>query len=137
MKHVPSKDKVHQLAKLIGCEYRAGRSTTAPLLRPKESGGGQGRPPSAGYLPTLSTDSDLFADIEARNLELLPDHHSELEMKRLFLLLEAPPAAVHVEDWLEGEEDAGELAGRRRNGLERPVIDRRVKRPPGSCRRVL
>ena len=136
-KHLPSKDKVHQLLKLFGCECRAGRSTAAPLLRPKESGGGQGGPPSAGCLPTFSTDCDdcdPFADIEAHNPELLPHHHDELEVKRLFPILEAPPAAVNVEDWLTSDKDMGELAGLRRDGLERPVIDRRIKRPPGSSR---
>ena len=103
-------------------------------MRPKESGGGQGGPPSAGYLPTFSTESDPFTDIEAHDLEMLPHFHSEQEMKRLFPILKAPPAAVNVEDWLEGEEDTGELAGRRRNGLGRPVTDRRVQRPPGSSR---
>ena len=57
---------------------------------------------------------------------MLPHFHSEQEMERLFPILEAPLAAVNVEDWLAGEEDMGELAERRRNGLERPVTDRRV-----------
>ena len=48
-KHVPSKDQVHQIVKLVGCEYRAGRSTAAPLMRPSETGGGQGGPLFAGY----------------------------------------------------------------------------------------
>jgi hypothetical protein len=53
----------------------------------------------------------------------------------LFPILEAPPAAVNVEDWLKVDEDMGELAGRRRDGLECPVTDRRiVVRPPGSSR---
>ena len=133
-KHLPSKDKVHQLVKLFGCECRAGRSTAAPLLRPKGTGRGQGGPPSTGYLPTFSTDCDPFADIEAHNPELLPHHHDEQEMKSLFPILEALPAAVNVEDWLRSDEDMGELAGGRQDGLERPVTDRRVKRPPGSSR---
>ena len=35
-KHLPSKDKVHSLVRLFGCEYRDGRSAAAPLLRPLE-----------------------------------------------------------------------------------------------------
>ena len=35
-KHLPSKDKVHQLVRLFGCEYRDGRASAAPLLRPME-----------------------------------------------------------------------------------------------------
>ena len=37
-KHLPSKDKVHQLVRLFNCEYREGRAESAPLLRPMESG---------------------------------------------------------------------------------------------------
>ena len=33
---LPSKGKVHSLVRLLGCEYRAGRSAAAPLLRPME-----------------------------------------------------------------------------------------------------
>ena len=90
------------------------------------------------YLPTFSTEEDNpFAHIEPHNPELLPHHHDEQEMKRLFPILEAPPAAANVEDWLKIDEDMRELAGRRRDGLERPVTDRRIVRPPGSSRRVL
>ena len=35
-KHSPSKDKVHQLVRLFGCEYRDGRAASAPLLRPMD-----------------------------------------------------------------------------------------------------
>ena len=35
-KHLPSKEKVHNLVKMFGCEYREGRSAAAPLLRPME-----------------------------------------------------------------------------------------------------
>ena len=32
-KHLPSRDKVHSLVRLFGCEYRDGRAASAPLLR--------------------------------------------------------------------------------------------------------
>ena len=32
-KHLQSREKVHQLLGLFGCEYRTGRSEAAPLLR--------------------------------------------------------------------------------------------------------
>ena len=35
-KHLPSKEKVHNLVKLFGCECRDGRSAAAPLLRPMD-----------------------------------------------------------------------------------------------------
>ena len=31
-KHLPSREKVHQLLGLFGCEYRSGRAAAAPLL---------------------------------------------------------------------------------------------------------
>ena len=38
-KHLPSRDKVYQLVRLFGCEYRDGRAASAPLLRPMEQCG--------------------------------------------------------------------------------------------------
>ena len=75
-KHLPSKDKVHQLTKLFGCEYRAGRSTAAPLLRPqKKDGGGDGGPPAAGHLPTFGV-----AEPSAHNVSILPHMHSDKDI---------------------------------------------------------
>ena len=54
-KHLPSKDKVHQLLDLFGCEYRTGRAAPAPLLRPDGSDGRQdGQPTEDDPLPTFS-----------------------------------------------------------------------------------
>ena len=87
-KYLPSKDKVRQLVKLFGCECRAGRSTAAPLLRPKESGEGQSGPLSARYLPMFSTDCHPFPDIEA--------HHPELSHTTLGTsLAEARPVSTY------------------------------------------
>ena len=79
-KHLLSKDKVQQLVRLSGCECRAGCLTAAPLLRPKDSGGGQSGPPSAGCLLIFAAESEMrdpFAGIEAHGLELLPHFHSD------------------------------------------------------------
>ena len=35
-KHLPSQEKVHNLVRLFGCEYRNGRAAAAPLLRPMD-----------------------------------------------------------------------------------------------------
>ena len=35
-KHLPSREQVHQLLKLFGCEYRSGRAASAPQLRPMD-----------------------------------------------------------------------------------------------------
>jgi hypothetical protein len=51
-KHLPSKDKIHQLTSLFGCEYRTGRAEGAPLLRPHSSDGQKvGHLPVEGLLP--------------------------------------------------------------------------------------
>ena len=42
IKHLPSREKVHQLLSLFGCEYREGRAAAAPLLRPIGSDGREG-----------------------------------------------------------------------------------------------
>ena len=49
-KHLPSGDKIHQLVKLFGCEYRAGRSEAAPLLQSQGSSGGKGGQPATGHI---------------------------------------------------------------------------------------
>ena len=41
-KHLASREKVHQLLGLFGCEYREGRAKSAPLLRPMDSNDRQG-----------------------------------------------------------------------------------------------
>ena len=40
--HLPSKDKIHQMTALFGCECREGRAETAPPLRPNAAHGQQG-----------------------------------------------------------------------------------------------
>ena len=93
-KHLPSMVKIHQLVKLFGCEYRAGRSTAAPLLRPQATGGGKGGRPATAHLPTFSAEEG-----EAHDMNVLPHLHSDEDMAKLFPILDAPPAAVNVEDW--------------------------------------
>ena len=45
IKNHPSKDKVQQLVKLIGCECKMGRSAALLLLRPHNYGEGKGGHP--------------------------------------------------------------------------------------------
>ena len=66
--------------------------------------------------------------------EFHPHHHDDEEITLLFQILKAPTAAVNVEDWLKSDEDMVEVAGRRRDGLERQAIDRSMKRQLGSSR---
>ena len=37
-KHLPSRDKISQLVKLMGCDFRAGRAETAPQMRRTHTG---------------------------------------------------------------------------------------------------
>ena len=107
-KHLPSKEKIHQLVKLFGCEYRTGRSTAAPLLRPQGGGGGPGGPPATAYLPTFITED--YDQEPKHDADTLPHLHSKSEMNRLFKVLSAPPAGVNVEDWEAREDlDSGEM----------------------------
>ena len=112
-KHLPSKDKIHQLVKLFGCEYRSGRSEAAPLLRPKDSSGDKGGQSAAGYLPTFMvapaavfiTDEGEEDDQIPHDMNILPHLHNTEDMKRLFPILSAPEPAPNNEDW--EQEDTG------------------------------
>ena len=85
--------------RLFGCEYGAGRSAAAPLLRPQDSGGGVGGQPATGHLPTfVTTDGDIDMQ-EPHNLDALPHLHDFDAMGKLVSVLEAPPAGVDIEDW--------------------------------------
>ena len=95
-KHLGSKEKIHQLVKLFGCEYRSGRSEAAPLLRPQESGGSKGGQTATSHLPAFVQEK---YEGEIHDVSMLPHLHSEEDMRRLFRVLEAPPAAINVEDW--------------------------------------
>ena len=74
-KHLPSRDKVHQLVKLVGCEYRDGRAESAPLLRPMEQ----------------SVDVNVL-DV----LSVLPHLLPADEIDRRFPKVEAPEAAEEM-----------------------------------------
>ena len=52
-KHLPSREKVHQLLSFFGSEYREGRPAAAPLLRPHGSDSRQGGHPAHDPLPTF------------------------------------------------------------------------------------
>ena len=95
-KHLPSKDKIHQLVNLFGCEYRAGRSAAAPLLRPAESSHGKdGHPVTGDALPTF-----LNENIEQHDINRLPHTYSDEDKERLFPRIEAPPEMENAADWI-------------------------------------
>ena len=91
-KHLPSKDKVHQLLALFGCEYREGRAAAAPLLRPHGS-------EAVNPLPTFVTTFDGDLDGELHDVGRLPHLHSTEEIAKLFPLITAAPIQPNAEDW--------------------------------------
>ena len=67
-KHLPSREKIHQLIGFFGCEYRDGRAASAPLLRLLEEDNGQ----QGGHLtgddpfPTFAAHTDDIPHDETR-----------------------------------------------------------------------
>ena len=130
-KHLPSKDKVHQLLALFGCEYRTGRAASAPLLRPDGSDGRQGGQPTGDDpLPTFSLEGELHDE------SMLPHLYSEDEIERMFPQIRAAPVQPNAEDWIpsadrdhDSREHGGAQAGRdlgaRGHGGAAATTDRR------------
>ena len=98
-KHLPSREKVHQLLGLFGCEYREGRAESAPLLRPNDIDGRQGGQPVVDeILPTYVA--------EMHDASRLPHKHSDTEIADLFPTIDAAAAVDNAEDWLpDGEQE--------------------------------
>ena len=106
-KHLPSKDKIHQLTALFGCEYRSGRAAAAPLLRPHDHNGQEGGHPSVGEaLPAF-----LYEEPEAHDISRLPHMHECIEIEKLFPLIKAAPPLVNDEDWQPETENYDDEAG--------------------------
>ena len=94
-KHLPSREKVHQLLDLFGCEYREGRPAAAPLLRPHGSEDRQGGHPAHDPLPTFPV-----VDIEAElhDIHVLPHMHSTDKIGKIFPTIPAAPGPMNAED---------------------------------------
>ena len=103
-KQLPSKDKIHQLTALFGCEYRDGRSAEAPLLR-KNVEGQQG-----GHLSDDIEGEDplpnfVMQDAIAHDPNILPHRYGKGEMDRMFPKIHAPKSIDNDDDWSPGEND--------------------------------
>ena len=105
-KHLPSREKVHQLLELFGCEYRSGRAAAAPLLRPNDVACQQG-----GHLGDDDHDDDsqrpTYNIAEAdrpHDASRLPHKHSRKEIAELFPTITAAAAPVNSEDWIPEDE---------------------------------
>ena len=93
-KHLPSRQKIHQLTALFGCECREGRSATAPLLRPHGSDRQQdGHLSEVDPLPSFS-----FSEAQIHDINVLPHLHREDEIEKRFPKTEAAPATDNLRD---------------------------------------
>ena len=95
-KHLPSREKVHQLLNLFGCEYRDGRAASAPLLRPHGHEDREGDHSTHDPLPTF------LADYEAlmHDPHVLPHMHSDNDIAKMFPILPAAPEPPNAEDYV-------------------------------------
>ena len=105
-KHLPSREKVHQLMALFGCECREGRAASAPLLRPHDVDGREGGDSTDEPLPTF------VVEIEStpHDVNVLPHMYSAKDIERLFPTIEAAPGAINDEDF-DAEQDHGARKG--------------------------
>ena len=125
-KHLPSREKVHQLLGLFGCEYREGRAAAAPLLRPIGEDGRKG-----GHSTTDEPLPAYIADLEAviHDESNLPHMYSAEDMTRMFPVIDAAPEQPNVHDYIDdGQQrydDFGNDSPRRRlrEGSRRPWLD--------------
>ena len=100
-KHLPSKDKIHQLTALFGCEYREGRALTAPQLRPNVDPAQQGdHLPGADSFDPLPT---FMSDAINHDPNILPHMYEHETMIKMFPLIDAPIEVANDEDWIPGD----------------------------------
>ena len=100
-KHLPSREKVHQLLNLFGCEYREGRALSAPLLRPHGSDGREGGQPAGDPLPTFVADDDDGP--RAHDPNILPHMYPVVQIEKLFPTIRAAPETSNVDDYVAKE----------------------------------
>ena len=96
-KHLPSREKVHQLLRLFGCEYRDGRPAAAPLLRPRDDDGRQGGHPADDGIDQLPTFMNMY-EAKIHDESRLPHMHSSREMSELFPTIKAAPEPDNAND---------------------------------------
>ena len=105
-KHLASREKVHQLLGLFGCEYREGRAEAAPLLRPQDDRmGGHSIDDGFNPLPTFAAGEVETFEAELHDEKRLPHLHSAQEIKRMFPTITAAPACDNSCDWTPAPTD--------------------------------
>ena len=96
-KHLPSKDKVHQLLGLFGCEHWAGRAASAPLLRPHGTDGREGGQSAGGDpLPTFNLEAELHDEHTSPHLDASED------VRRMLPSIQAAHVEPNAEDLISG-----------------------------------
>ena len=113
-KHLPSREKVHQLLGLFGCEYRSGRAAAAPLLRPLDPGQ-QGGHLTGDPLPTFAAE---IIDNVPHDESRLPHQYPEDEIARMFPTIVAAPELPDVDDYNSRRDDDDGYLPQRRHGAE-------------------
>ena len=104
-KHLPSREKVHQLLGLFGCEYRSGRAAAAPLLRPHDVVCQQG-----GHLDDDDHDDNPRPTYNVTEADRphdgtrLPHEYSLKEIADLFPTITAAAAPPNADDWIPENE---------------------------------
>ena len=120
-KHLPSREKVHQLLALFGCEYRDGRPASAPLLRPLEDEGREGGHSTSELLPTFLNE---FGG-KPHDPNILPHMHPPELISDLFPTIEAAPEIMNTEDVVVEETGEDGVRCERDRGV-------RLRREPGK-----
>jgi hypothetical protein len=128
-KHLPSREKVHQLMTLFGCEYRDGRAAAAPLLRPHGVDGREGgHSIDDNPLPTF------VADIEAEvhDASVLPHMHSQKDIDHMFPTIDAAPRQDNDDDFDAEENQIAVMRDLRRSWTS--IIQERHPCPGGHSK---
>ena len=131
-KHLPSREKVHRMLGLFGCEYRSGRAVAAPLLIPLGAKGQQGGHLADGDpLPTFAAETVDVPHDESRLPHMYPDD----VIARLFPTIVAAPEVPNVDDYNPRRDDDGylrpgmrELRGEQCEDVDRKKISRQSPR---------
>jgi hypothetical protein len=130
-KHLPSREKVHQLLGLFGCEYRSGRAAAAPLLRPLDSAGQQGgHLTGVDPLPTFAAEIVDAPHDETR----LPHMYPVDDIARLFPTIVAAPAMPNVDDYNARRDDDDGYVRQRQHDARAPTNTTTTTRPRGDRR---
>ena len=94
-KHLPSREKIHQLTALFGCECREGRPENSPLFRPN-----LGAAQQDGHLlgGEVLMNEESVGQAPAHDPKRLPHMYPKTEADQLFPTIEAAPIGPNVED---------------------------------------